>query len=312
MNGSRVDLSICIVSWNTAPELIACLDSITGTVRKVQYEIIVVDNASQDGSPELVSARLPSVRLHVNSSNLGFAAAANQAIALSSGRYVLLLNPDAEVMPGTLDQLVSFTDSVPQAGVVGCKIVNPDGSLQYSCRRFPNLIAGMLRNTLLGSLLGQSRCVRDYLMQDWDHASVLDVDWVSGAALLVRREVVDQIGFLDEGFFMYCEDIDFCKRAGEAGWDVLYYPFAKILHRIGCSSSQNATHMTMAFHRSMYRYYAKHHRGSFAACARTVVALALVLRAAMVLGSARLQALRSDYQARLTAPAELERDANSP
>lgn len=283
------DLSICMVNWNAGSELLACLDSIRPGLSTIRYEVVVVDNASSDGSPELIGMQYPWVRQQINTANLGFAKAANQAISMSSGRYVLLLNPDTEADFGALDSLIAFADTVPDAGIIGCRILNSDRSLQYSCRRFPTLVAGMLRNTPLAKLCPNSRHVGDYLMQDWDHASVRDVDWVSGAAMLIRREAIQGIGCLDERFFMYCEDMDLCKRAGESGWRVVYYPHATIVHAIGRSSSKNATRMILAFHQSMYRYYAKHHASIEMFVPRSVVAIALVIRASMVLAVRRLR-----------------------
>src|SRR2546421_256364 len=131
-----------------------------------------------------------------------------------------------------------FADATPDAGIIGPKLLNRDGSLQYSCRSFPNMGAGFFRNTPLGRLFPKNRFTQDYLMSDWDHSTVRDVDWVSGAALLIRREVLEQTGGFDEGFFMYCEDVDLCYRAHELGWRVVYYPDSVIYHMIGRSSDQ--------------------------------------------------------------------------
>lgn len=303
------DLSICIVNWNSKEDLVSCLDSMAGVVSSEGYEVIVVDNASSDGSAELIPLNYGWVAFRANSENLGFAKASNQAIKASRGRYVLLLNPDTRVAPGSLEKLVLYADRTPDAGVIGCKVLNPDGSLQYSCRRFPTILAGLQRNTPIGKLLGDSKHVSDYLMKDWDHQTALDVDWVSGAALMIRRDVIERVGLLDERFFMYCEDTDYCRRTWEAGLRVSYYPDAVVAHAIGRSSDQVHTRMLIEFHKSMYSYYRKYNTGVAGRFRCLAVAGGLIARAALIMANTKLLETRDalrlggrSEQARQPAP----------
>jgi GT2 family glycosyltransferase len=227
------------------------------------FEVWVVDNASTDHSAEMVELKYPDVKLIVNPSNTGFSRANNQIIEQSKSRFVFLLNSDAWVsMPGALDRLVEFADAHPKAAVVGTRVLNPDSSLQYSCRRFPSLGAGLFRNTYLGRLFPHNRYAQEYLMGDFDHSVASRVDWVSGCAMLLRRDFLDQEGGLDERFFMYCEDVDICKRAWVKGWEVWYAPDPVVYHRIGASSDNKAEAMIWEFHRSWELFDEKHHPNS--------------------------------------------------
>ena len=274
-----MELSVIVLNWNTADETLACLESIYSQVHRHAIEVIVADNASSDRSREVVPQRFPQATLVAHSTNLGFCAGNNRAVAASSGRYVLFLNSDTVVAKGALDSLVNFADANPDVGIVGPKLLNLDGSLQYSCRRFPNLGAGFFRNTPLGRLLPQNRFTTDYLMSDWDHASVRDVDWVSGAALMIRREALEELGGFDESFYMYCEDVDLCYRAHQASWRVVYFPDAVIYHIIGRASNKVPTRMTYMFHRSMYRFYRKHYARTTPFYIRPIILPGLALRA---------------------------------
>jgi len=274
-----VDLTVIVLNWNTRNDLRACLASLVDQQHEHAIEIIVADNASADGSREMVAAEFPQVRLVVHSQNLGFCAGNNRAVPDNPGRYVLFLNADTRVTHCALDTLIRFADEHPDAGIVGPRLLNLDGSLQYSCRRFPNLGVGFFRNTLLGRLFPRNRFTQDYLMADWDHSTPRDVDWVSGAALLIRREVLRATGGFDEGFYMYCEDVDLCYRVHELGWRVMYCPAAVIYHAIGRSSDQVPTRATYAFHRSMYRFYRKHYARKTPWFVRPLILPGLVLRA---------------------------------
>ena len=264
---SSPDLSVCIVNWNTRSDLEQAIASIaedasgsrSGPASGLQVETVVVDNGSTDGSADMIRERFPSVGLIESGGNLGFARGYNLAATKASGRHLLMLNPDTVVQPGGLRELVSFLDSHPEAGAAGPRLVNPDGSLQYSCRRFPRPMAALFRNTPLGKLLPGNRFTRDYLMTDWDHHLVREVDWLSGAALCIRRRAWEQVGGFDEAFFMYAEDIDWCLRAHQAGWRMYYVPQAVVMHRIGRSSDQRPLAMVVQFHRSMIRFYRKHY-----------------------------------------------------
>jgi GT2 family glycosyltransferase len=234
----------------------------------------------------------------VNSTNIGFGAGNNTAVPFATGRYLLFLNSDTIVTDGALSRMVAFADASEDIGVVGPKLLNADGSLQYSCRRYPNLGAGFFRSTPLGRLFPNNRFAGDYLMTDWDHATPRDVDWVSGAALMIRRALVDKIGCFDEDFYMYCEDVDLCRRVNQAAlsddkvaggavnsgtaghWRVVYYPDAVIYHLIGKSSDQAPTRMTYEFHRSQYLFYKKHYADTMPLLLRPLIPIGIALRAA--------------------------------
>jgi len=259
-----IDIAVIVVDWNAKDDLRVCLQSLARTLEPVvTSETWVVDNAGTDGSADMVRAEFPEVHLVINDANLGFSRANNQALALSQSRYALLLNSDAFIHPHALQELTAYADAHAEAGILGPRVLNPDGSLQYSCRRFPTLGAGFFRNTYLGRLFPRNKYAQDYLMTDFDHQSVRTVDWVSGCAMFIRRALVGEIGALDERFFMYCEDVDFCLRAGQAGFQVVYVPQAIVTHAIGRSSDKNADRMIWEFHRAWFEFDKKRHpRGS--------------------------------------------------
>lgn len=286
------DIVVIVVNWNAREDLRRCLESLTAAPKPgAGYSVVVVDNASGDGSAAMVASEFPDIRLQVNTENLGFSKANNQAIAQTESRYVFLLNSDAAVFPGTLDALVSYADAHPNAGVFGPKVLNTDGSLQFSCRRFPSLGAGFFRNTYLGRLFPNNKFARDYLMTDFDHAHPLSVDWVSGCAMLIRRELITEIGALDERFYMYCEDVDLCQRTWDAGREVVYVPDAVVTHAIGRSSDKNADKMIIEFHRSWYEYDLKRHPKS-SEIRRAAVFCGLWLRAAVRITKRRVAGRR--------------------
>lgn len=292
------DIAVIIVNWNAREDLRRCLLSLYVEPKPTAaYEVWVVDNASEDGSAGMVASEFPQVQLVVNTENAGFSKANNQAIARTDSRYVFLLNSDAFIHSGALDQLVAYADAHPQAGIVGPKVLNSDGSLQFSCRRFPSLGAGFFRNTYLGRLFPHNKFARDYLMNDFDHARDIAVDWVSGCAMLIRRDLLEKIGALDERFYMYCEDVDICQRAWEAGWGVVYAPQAVVTHAIGRSSDKNADRMIIEFHRSWYEYDRKW-RPKASALRRAAVFSGLWLRAAVRIAKRRATAWRLARQAR--------------
>jgi N-acetylglucosaminyl-diphospho-decaprenol L-rhamnosyltransferase len=270
-----VDLSIVIVSWNVRDLLRRCLDSILGTGRPKtegdaecpascilhpapSIEILVVDNGSTDGSVEMLRTDFPDVHVVVNAENRGFPAGNNQGLTLAGGRYVLLLNPDTEVVGNALATMVAFADEYPDVGLIGPQLLNLDGSVQSSRRRFPTLATAFFESTWLQPCAPRSLLERYYVLDHPDDA-VLDVDWVQGAALMVRREAIDQIGPMDERFFMYSEELDWCRRFREAGWRVVYLPGAQVIHHAGKSSEQVLPARHVHFQTSKVRYFRKYH-----------------------------------------------------
>lgn len=252
------ELSVTICSWNTQADLRACLQSLNAERDSLPMEVIVVDNASHDGSPDMVESEFPWVRLLRQTKNLGFTGGHNVALRACKGRHRMLLNSDTVVHAGALAKLVETLNANPDIGIVGPKLLYPDGSLQLSCRTFPNPVAALFRNTFIGRLFPKNRWVRAYLMQDWDHRSERDVDWVSGAALLMSEAAADELGTLDEDYFMFCEDVDLCLRCWNSGRRVRYIPDAVITHAIGRSTSQATNAMIVRFHKSMYLFFKKH------------------------------------------------------
>jgi GT2 family glycosyltransferase len=281
------------VSWNAKNDLRACLRSLPAATRNpARLEVVVVDNASSDGSADMVAAEFPDVALLRLPTNTGFSSGNNAALADLTADYALLLNSDAVCAPEALDVLLDGADRQPDAGIIGPMVLNPDGSLQYSCRRYPTFAAGLFRNVYLGRLFPNNRPAADYLMQDFDHATPADVDWVSGCALLIRQTCLEQIGLLDAGnFFMYCEDMDWCLRAHDAGWRVAYFPHAVVTHAIGRSSDRAADRMILEHSRSMWRFYRKHRaffRNRVPALLRPFILPGIYLRAYVRIARRRL------------------------
>jgi GT2 family glycosyltransferase len=266
-------LSIIIVSWNTRDLLDACLVALQAELRATcgdtdylaNSQVFVVDNASADGSAAMVEQKHPWAKLIANKDNLGFAAANNQAFALSSADYVLMLNPDTEVRPGSLKTLIDFLAEHPKAAVVAPQLLNSDGSVQRSCRQFPTFVG------MLYELIGLSRMFpansargikfREYKMLDWNHDDERQVDQPEGACLMIKRKVLDEIGTLDEGFFMLFEEVDWCYRVKKAGWEIWFTPRAQVVHHYGQSIKQVKVRMILSSHRGLYRFWRKHYRG---------------------------------------------------
>ena len=254
----NANLSVVIVNWNVRDLLRRCLASVLESAPGASADVIVVDNASTDGSIEMLRAEFPQATLVANARNRGFPAGINQGLAAAQGRYVLLLNPDTQVLDDALAALTRYLDTHPDAGIVSPQLLYPDGSVQSSRRRFPTLLTLFLESTWLESLAPRSLLRRYYVLDQPDDAT-LDVDWTTGAAMLVRREVVQQVGGMDEGFFMYSEELDWCRRVKAAGWRVVYHPGARIIHHEGKSSEQAVPARHVNFQRSKVYYARKHH-----------------------------------------------------
>lgn len=251
------DLSVTICSWNTIDDLRLCLDSLEKVRHEANFEVIVVDNNSEDGSPVMVENEFPWVRIFKMSQNLGFVGGQNYAMSHRLGHHALPLNSDTIVHAGAIKGLLDFLESNPEAGIVAPKLLNPDGSLQFSCRRFPNPVAALFRNTFIGRLFPNNRFTREYLMQDFEHNMPKEVDWVSGAAFLARGELLEEIGLFDPEFIMYCEDVDLCFQTWKVGKKVVYLPHLTITHAIGRSTDKAPNRMIGRFHKSMFRFYQK-------------------------------------------------------
>lgn len=286
MDTPVVDVSVLIVTYNSVAFIDECIRSVEESVSRYRYEILVADNASADGSAEHVRRNHPGVRVIDMGANTGFAAANNRAYADACGRHVLLLNGDAEVAAGTVDALVAHLDAHPDAGVVAPRLLNPDGTDQGTARTFPSPAAAILgRRSPLTRLFPNNRYARRYLAgRDHQGDDPFEVDWVSGACLMVPRAVVDRVGPLDTGFFMYWEDADWCRRIKDAGYGVWCIPAVHAVHAEGGSRRGWPARQVRHFHRSAYRYYRKHHLNGPRRVLSPVAAAALTLRAGLVIG----------------------------
>lgn len=256
-----MDLSILIVNYNTRQLTLDCLQSIYDSKMVYSYEVIVVDNASVDGSVEAIAKAHPSVWLIANEDNTGFAKANNQAMETASGRYVLLLNSDTIVQPDTFQTMVSYMDEHSELGASGCKIILPDGSLDKACRRgFPTPSASFYYAFGFSKLFPDKPKFNQYQLGYMDPNETYPIDCLVGAFMMVRRETIQQIGGLDETFFMYGEDIDWCYRIKEAGWGIHYHPATYIVHYKGASSRRKPFKIIYEFHRAMWVFHRKHYK----------------------------------------------------
>ncbi len=262
-----VDLSVLIVNWNVAPLLRRCLDSIAaspgvsvaGRPGDLAVEVIVVDNASRDESRAMLAREFPWVRVIANEVNMGFTRANNQALAEARGRYLLFLNPDTEVVGDALRTMVRYMDDHPDVGALGPQLRYPDGRIQSSRRRFPTLATAFLESTVLHQWWPNNPVARRYHLADRPDDQEQEVDWVVGACLLVRRRAIEQVGGFDERFFMYSEELDWCRRARALGWRIVYLPAAQVIHHEGRSSEQAVAARHIHFQTSKVLYFRKYH-----------------------------------------------------
>ncbi|MCB0153707.1 MAG: glycosyltransferase family 2 protein [Anaerolineae bacterium] len=257
-----MDLSIIIVNWNTCRLLTQCLTSIYDKVHHYTFEVIVVDNASTDQSVVTIRQQFPQVRLVENNENMGFAGANNQGLAIAQGRYVLLLNSDTIVLPAAFDDMVRFADQHPEAGMIGCKLLNEDGSLQESWAAFP---------TFWSELTGRLQRHRQLIDET---QGVFEVDWVGGACLLARASALATVGFLDDSYFMYSEETDWCFRVRQQGWKIYYLAEAKIIHLGGGSANRASLPQLVRLYESKIRFFDKHYGKVQATSLRYGLALA--------------------------------------
>ena len=255
------DLSIVVLNYNTHDHLRLCLAALAAAGSSaVSSEVFVVDNASSDGSADMVAAEFPWVRLIRSPRNGGYAYGNNQAVRVASGDAILLLNPDTLLPPGSLEAMLNALSRHPEAGIVGPKLLRPDGSMHLACRRsFPTPSVAFYRLTGLSRLFPRSRRFGRYNLTFVDADQAIEVDSVCGACMLVRREVIERIGLLDERFFMYGEDLDWCLRTREAGWTVRYEPAVVVQHQHGAASRQRAFRTNFYFFRAMDLFYRKHY-----------------------------------------------------
>lgn len=259
-----IDISIVIVSYNTRDLTRQCLEKVEKYTEDLSCEVFVVDNASTDGSAAMVAAKFPWVKLIELPENKGFAGGNNPAMGKASGRYVLLLNSDAFLDEGVLANTIDYMDRHPNIGILGCRLTNADGSMQPSARMLPSPLNKLLHITGLAARFPRSRFWGRVDFSWWDHRRPRSVGWVVGAYFLIRKEVMDAIGFLDERYFLYFEEIDYCLSARRAGWDVVFYPYAAVVHLGGQSAAKTSAAISSKGRQmigirltSEFRYYRK-------------------------------------------------------
>ncbi len=256
-----MDLSIIIVTWNSKEFVKSCLDSILASLSGLDAEIILVDNSSSDRTVKIVEENFPGVILIENSDNLGYAKANNQGIAKSQGRYLLLLNPDTLVPRESLDLMIKFMEASPEAGALGPRLVNPDGSVQPSCREFPGFSTLLWEFSGLSRLFPRNRIFGRWRMGYFAFDQPREVDQPMGSCLMLRSEVLKQVGLFDEGFSMFFNDVDLCHRMKSAGWKIFFYPNAQVMHHRGASTGRAKRKMIWMSHFAFYRFLKKHKTG---------------------------------------------------
>lgn len=300
------DISVIIVNWNVRDLLDNCLASLLeaqedgGSSDGVRpaLEIIVVDCDSQDTSAAMVRERYPTVKLMPQSENIGFTRGNNLGMRAATADTLMLLNPDTEVYADTLMTMLGYMRQQPGVGILGPHTLNTDGSHQSTRRRFPTLLTGLFESAWL-SVLAPASVFDSYFMRDTDDDAILEVDWAQGSALMLRRAVWQDIGELDEGYVMYSEELDYCKRAKEAGWKVMYHGGAKIKHHGGRSSEQVAAFKQIQFHTSKLRYFRKHHGEPHYALLRVMILAQFCWQLILELGKALLGHKRALRQQRI-------------
>jgi GT2 family glycosyltransferase len=258
-----MSLGVVVVTYRCRELALRCLDSVRTQLPGTIEHTVVVDNASGDGTLEAVERHFPTARRIEKRRNVGFAGGANAGIrVLANCDVIVLLNPDTLVLDGGLSDAAEYLRQNETVGVLGARIENPDGTLQPSCRAFPgHLTAVFNRHSLATRFLPGNRWSEKYLMTDWDHTTVRPVDWVSGACMIIHRRAIERVGLLDAEYFFSIEDVDYCRRVRDAGLEVMYFPMARLQHRVGGSSRNNAYRAMTAHHLGMWHYYRTHMRG---------------------------------------------------
>lgn len=259
MELTNPDISVIVVSWNAKKYLEECMRSILNCTESYDVEIIIVDNASSDGSPEFIKQNYPDVKLICSYENLGFAKANNIGIAYSRGKYLFLINSDVVVYPNCFKSMVEYMEQHPEIGLLGPRILGTDNKVQRSCMGYPSLWNTFCRAILLDNVFPHTKLFSGFMMKYWAHDSIKEVDIINGCFWSVRRRAIEEVGFLDEGFFMYAEDMDWCKRFNNAGWKVVYFPLAEALHYGGASSSRSPVRFYIEMQRANLRFWGKHY-----------------------------------------------------
>ncbi|MFQ6133493.1 MAG: glycosyltransferase family 2 protein [Armatimonadota bacterium] len=284
-----MDLSVCLVNWNTRDHLARCLTALRGELTGLDAEVLVVDNASTDGSADLVRSQFPQVTLIANRENLYYSAANNQALTRAQGEFVLLLNPDVELRPRAVAAMLRVLREREAAGAVACRLLLPDGSIQLSCRSFPTPAVLAWEALGLSRLFPRSRRFGAYRMSCWDYDDTRQVDQPMASCLMLRKRALDEVGHFDEGFPMFFNDVDLCYRLKAAGWEVYFTPEGEALHHHAASTSQVWPEMVRQSNQGLLRFYRKHYRGRISRPAYAVGVLLIRLGGAVRLLGAGLR-----------------------
>lgn len=261
-NMSTIELSFIIVNWNAKDFLKACLSSIKKTIGNINHEIIVVDNGSEDGAPDMVSAEFPDVILIRNNDNVGFGRANNIGIKRSRGEYLCLVNSDVEILEGCVSRLINYMKENERIGLTGPKIFGKDGNIQRSCMGFPTLWNMFCCALGFDKIFNRSSFFSGYMLHYWNHNDIKDVDIINGCFWIIKRTALNEVGVFDERFFMYGEDMDFCRRFHEKGWRVVFYSKAEAIHYGGGSSSLAPYKYYIAMQKANYQYWNKYNKTS--------------------------------------------------
>ena len=255
-----MDLSCIIVNYKNSEPLKESLASIYQTVQGIDFEVIIVDNSENDLGLQPLKELYPKAQFISNSSNVGFSKANNQAAKIAQGNILIFLNPDTILSEQAIYSMYKYYCSHKETGVLGPKVVNPEGSLQYSCRRYPTLWTGLFnRYSILSQLFPENRYTRQYLMRDFDHNEIRQVDWLSGCCLMVSKNTFENSHGFDENYFLFNEDVDLCRTIKQAGKEVTYFPEATIIHQVSTSNSKTTARIIIQRHLGMMHYFKKYH-----------------------------------------------------
>ena len=276
------EVAAIVINRNTRDFLRECLETILAQDFSGGISTWVVDNGSDDGSPQMVLSEFTGTDLVWNSSNVGYAKACNQGIRATREPYVLIMNSDTALSSDTVSEVVGYLERNPSAGVAAPLLRNSDGSIQFSCREFPSVKTAFV-HAFMGLFSGENPHSAQYKKMAWDHAAEAEVDWVSGAFMAIRREALDEVGGFDEKYFMYVEDVDLCWRMWQAGWSVGFVPRGEVYHHIGMSSRAVPARMVLHHHRSMLRFHRKTYHGPMRRTVTAAVAVGVAFRVALIL-----------------------------
>jgi len=254
-----VDLSIIIVNYHHSHILDNCLESVYRTIEKIQFEVILVDNSSKDDGLEPILKRYTKIQFINNSKNVGFARANNQGAKIASGDFLLFMNPDTTMIEDAVESMLDYIRSDSSIGILSPKVLNPDQTTQFSCRKFPTVWSGLFnRYSLMTRLFPNNRYSRDYLMLDYDHNSIRSVDWVSGCCMMMSESTLKKASGFDENYFLFIEDVDLCQVIKKQGLRVVYFPNAKIFHKISSSNARSTSRIIIKRHQGMIYYNQKY------------------------------------------------------